>query len=191
MRCGTGSTTGHGEPSAVSVVRGCKAAAGQQHGRTSGVRPIPPPYLPSPALRVSSRENYWRDGVPGEALLLLAAAAAPNSCNALLAQAPEALELRVPATVRATATAAAAATAAATDTAADTATATATASAYGAARWSATKPMPCRKPAQGLIFTAGSIYRVLHALNIPIHVQEVRPIPRKRRGMHAMLRCMR
>lgn len=27
---------------------------------------------------------------------------------------------------------------------------------------------------QGLIFTAGSIYKILHALNFPIHVQEVR-----------------
>ncbi len=26
---------------------------------------------------------------------------------------------------------------------------------------------------QGLIFTAGSIYRILHFLNIPINVQEV------------------
>lgn len=32
-------------------------------------------------------------------------------------------------------------------------------------------PLPPRP--QGLIFTAGSIYRLLHALNIPIHVQEV------------------
>jgi dolichyl-diphosphooligosaccharide---protein glycosyltransferase len=27
---------------------------------------------------------------------------------------------------------------------------------------------------QGLIYTAGAIYEILHALNIPIHVQEVR-----------------
>jgi hypothetical protein len=26
---------------------------------------------------------------------------------------------------------------------------------------------------QGLIFTAGSLYKILHALNIPVHVQEV------------------
>lgn len=26
---------------------------------------------------------------------------------------------------------------------------------------------------QGLIFTAGSMYRILHWFNIPIHVQEV------------------
>jgi len=28
---------------------------------------------------------------------------------------------------------------------------------------------------QGLIITAGAMYRILHALNIPLHVQEVRP----------------
>eukprot|EP00983_Pelagomonas_calceolata_P034148 1069397-Pelagomonas_calceolata.AAC.7 len=33
----------------------------------------------------------------------------------------------------------------------------------------------------GLIFTAGSIYRVLHALNIPIHIQEVLTIGYKPR----------
>ena len=29
------------------------------------------------------------------------------------------------------------------------------------------------KHTQGLIFTAGTMYRLLHALNIPVHVQEV------------------
>lgn len=36
-------------------------------------------------------------------------------------------------------------------------------------------PSPRRAdPPQGLIVTAGAMYRILHALNIPIHVQEVR-----------------
>lgn len=29
------------------------------------------------------------------------------------------------------------------------------------------------QPLQGLIWTAGTLYKLLHALNIPIHVQEV------------------
>jgi hypothetical protein len=40
---------------------------------------------------------------------------------------------------------------------------------------------------QGLIWTAGTMYKILHALNIPIHVQEVLTYPSFRTRMHVPL----
>jgi hypothetical protein len=47
--------------------------------------------------------------------------------------------------------------------------------------WRPRAPPPPRRPVQGLIVTAGIMYRILHALNIPLHVQEASgPRPRRR-----------